>query len=460
MLRCFSDDPAGATTLHCVGRDEQAAWLERHPAHASWLDACAYRGDPGSFILLPAGDGQPPLVLATPAEGEATWALGALPLALPEGRYALADDGTARPAAAAWATGWALGAYQFDRYKPARRSPARLICRSAAQRDEASRIARATYLVRDLINTPAEDMGPMQLAAAAQDLAREFGADVEVMCGDSLLERGFPAVHFVGRASPREPRLINLRWGDPAWPKLTLIGKGVCFDTGGLDIKNHDGMFEMKKDMGGAAVVLGLAQALMAAATPVRLRVLIPAVDNAIAGNAMRPRDIVRTRAGKTVEVGFTDAEGRLVLCDALAEACTEQPDLVIDVATLTGSAKATLGSEVQALFSDDETLARDLVEVGFEVGDPLWRLPIWRGYRRRIDSPLADLSNVAKGLFADAIVATLFLSEFVPRTQRWLHLDIMAMNGLARPGRPEGGEATGLLALYTHLTRRYSANA
>jgi leucyl aminopeptidase len=332
------------------------------------------------------------------------------------------------------------------------------VWRDSAQRDEVEQIAQATYLARDLINTPAEDLGPEQLADAARKMAGQCGATIEVLAGDALLERGYPAIHLVGRSSPRPPALIDLRWGDPEAPKLTLVGKGVCFDTGGLDIKTHDGMFEMKKDMGGAAVVLGLAQALMAAATPVRLRVLVPAVDNAISGLAMRPRDIVRTRAGKTVEIGFTDAEGRLVLCDALTEACAEQPDLVIDVATLTGSAKATLGSELQAIFSDDDELAQDLVRTGFEVGDPLWRLPIWRSYRRRIDTALADMSNVAKGLFADAIVATLFLSEFVPRTQRWAHLDIMGMNSLARPGRPEGGEATGLLTLYTYLRRRYGA--
>lgn len=453
MLPCFSNDPAGATVMHLVERRDRAAWMERHPAYVPWLNACDYRADPGSHVMLPPAAGMPAAVLASPADGESTWALGALPLSLPEGRYALEVE----PGAPA-ALGWALGAYQFGRYKTPRRAPARLVWREDAQREVVEQIAQAAYLVRDLINTPAEDLGPEQLADVARHVAARYGAAIEVHAGEALLKRGYPTIHLVGRASPRPPALIDLRWGDPAAPTLTLVGKGVCFDTGGLDIKSHDGMFEMKKDMGGAAVVLGLAQVLMATGTPVRLRVLVPAVDNAIAGGAMRPRDIVRTRSGKTVEIGFTDAEGRLVLCDALAEACAEQPDLLIDVATLTGSAKAALGSELQALFSDDDELAQALVQASFEVGDPLWRLPIWRSYRRRIDSPLADMSNVARGLFADAIVATLFLSEFVPRTQRWAHLDIMAMNGLARPGRPEGGEATGLLALFTYLRRRYGA--
>lgn len=450
MLSCFSNDPRGATALHLVERTDRAAWLEQHPQHAAWLTACGHRCDPGSYVMLPSSASAPAMALATPAEGESTWRLGTLPLTLPEGRYAPVEMTPVAPAA----LGWALGAYQFTRYKTPRRAPAQLV--RLDQRDEVEHIAQAIYLARDLVNTPAEDLGPEQLVDVARDMAAKFGATIEVHLGDALLAHGYPTIHLVGRSSPRPPALIDLRWGDPDAPKLTLVGKGVCFDTGGLDIKTHDGMFEMKKDMGGAAVVLGLAQALMATATPVRLRVLVPAVDNAISGNAMRPRDIVRTRAGKTVEIGFTDAEGRLVLCDALTEACSEQPDLVIDVATLTGSAKATLGSELQALFSDDDELAQALVQTGFEVGDPLWRLPIWRPYRRRLDTAVADFSNVAKGLFADAIVATLFLSEFVPRTQRWAHLDIMAMNNLARPGRPEGGEATGLLALFTTLRRRY----
>jgi leucyl aminopeptidase len=287
-------------------------------------------------------------------------------------------------------------------------------------------------------------------------VAAAHGARCEVTEGDALIENNYPAIHAVGRASTRAPRLIDLRWGDAGAPKVTLVGKGVCFDSGGLDIKSHENMLEMKKDMGGAAVVLGLASALMAARLPIHLRVLIPAVDNAIAGNAMRPRDILRTRAGKTVEVGNTDAEGRLILCDALAEADTEAPDLLIDCATLTGAAKIALGTELQALFCDDDQAAAALLSAGSAAGDPLWRLPIWRPYRKLIDSPCADMNNVAKGSFGGAIVAALYLAEFVSAAKVWAHIDMFAANQGARPGRPEGGEATGLRALYTYITARY----
>ncbi len=455
MLPCFSSDPPSrATTLHLVSRGDFDGWRQRHPQHDGWLAHCAWRADPGSFTFLPAANDAPPSALASAADGESIWALGGLPLTLPEGLYALASD--SQLPSAAW-LGWALGAYQFDRYKAPRRAPAALIV-PQDETSETQALAAAVYLARDLINTPAEDMGPVQLCAAAREVAQRFGAEVEAIEGGELLQRGYPTIHLVCRASPRMPALIDLRWGDPAAPLVTLVGKGVCFDTGGLHIKGHEGMQEMKKDMAGAAIVLGLAQALMATAAPLRLRVLIPAVDNAIAGDAMRPRDVVRTRSGKTVEIGFTDAEGRLVLCDALSEACAEPPALVIDVATLTGSAKATLGSEVQALFCDDDALAASLVHESFEVGDPVWRLPLWRAYRKRLDSPIADFGNVAKGLFADAIVAALYLQEFVPRSQPWMHLDVMGTNPLPRPGRPEGGEATGLLALYRLLRRRWVA--
>lgn len=457
MLRCFTDDAQGATPLHLVAHDALDQWMQEHPRHAGWVSSCGWRAEPGSFLPLASDDGAANGILASVADVEPTWALGALPLTVPEGRYRLAEAPDRQRRSGAAGLGWALGAYQFDRYKRARRAPGQLALQAGSDADEIERVARAVWLARDLINTPAEDLGPAELADTARQLSVEWGAQVRVIDGAALLAE-FPSIHRVGRSSPRAPALIDLRWGDADAPRLTLIGKGVCFDTGGLDIKGHDGMFEMKKDMAGAAIVLGLAQALVGAGLRLRLRVLIPAVDNAISGNAMRPRDVIRTRSGKTVEIGFTDAEGRLVLCDALTEACAESADLVIDVATLTGSAKATLGSEVQALFTDDDALAAALVRCGVETGDALWRLPIWRAYRRRLDSPIADLSNVAKGLFADAIVATLFLSEFVPRAQRWAHLDVMGMNTTARPGRPEGGEATGLLALYRCLRERYAA--
>jgi leucyl aminopeptidase len=376
-------------------------------------------------------------------------------MALPEGAYRLdlaAHDGTATDAA----LGWALGSYGFHAYKKPKRAAANLVWPRDADQDEVERLAHSVFLVRNLINTPAEDMGPAQLADAVQAVATAHGATLRIITGDELLSQNFPTIHLVGRASPREPRLIDLRWGDEKGPKVTLVGKGVCFDTGGLDLKTHEGMLEMKKDMGGAAVTLGLANALMAAGAPIRLRLLIPAVENSVAGNAMRPRDIVRTRSGKTVEIGNTDAEGRLILCDALFEADSERPDLLIDCATLTGAARVALGPELQALFCDDDALANGLLQSGQNVGDPLWRLPLWRAYRKEIDGKCADLNNVAHSGFAGAIIAALYLAEFVSPSTRWAHIDMMASNVKARPGRPEGGEATGLRALYAFIRQRY----
>jgi leucyl aminopeptidase len=307
-----------------------------------------------------------------------------------------------------------------------------------------------------MINTPAEHMGPEELAAAVGAIAKRHGARLKVLVGDQLLEDNYPTVHIVGRASARPPRLIDLTWGDEGARKVTLVGKGVCFDTGGLDLKPRDAMLEMKKDMGGAAIMAALADALMAAGASIRLRLMIPAVENAVNGNSVRPRDIVRTRSGKTVEIGNTDAEGRLILCDALTEADRERPDLLIDCATLTGAARTALGPEVQALYCDDDAVARDLVQAGAAVEDPLWRMPLWRPYRRHLDSKCADLSNVAGNAFAGSIIAALYLSEFVSPTTPWAHLDVMASNPWPRPGRPEGGEATGLRALYAYIRQRY----
>ena len=308
-----------------------------------------------------------------------------------------------------------------------------------------------------MINTPAEDMGPEQLAEAVLAVANTHGAAANVIVGDELLRHNYPTIHIVGRASARAPRLIDLRWGDEAAPKVTLVGKGVCFDTGGLDLKPREAMLEMKKDMGGAAVTLALASALMSANTPVRLRLLIPAVENSVAGNAYRPRDIVRTRGGKTVEIGNTDAEGRLILCDALTEADSEKPDLLIDCATLTGAARVALGPELQALYCDDDAVADGLLKAGTQVADPLWRMPLWRPYRKLIDGKCADLNNVAQGTFAGSIIAALYLAEFVSTSTRWAHLDIYGSNPATKPGRPEGGEATAMRALYAYLRGRYA---
>ncbi len=318
-------------------------------------------------------------------------------------------------------------------------------------------MARAVFLARDLANTPAGDLGPEELAAAAVDVAEAAGACHRVVVGDGLLVENYPTIHAVGRASSRAPRLVDIRWGDPAAPKLTLVGKGVCFDTGGLDLKGASGMRLMKKDMGGAAIMLGLAQAIMNADLPVRLRVLLPCVENAVSGNAMRPLDIIRTRKGITVEIGNTDAEGRLILCDALAEASTEAPALLVDMATLTGAARVALGPEVAALFCNDDTVAASLLAAAAAEEDPVWRMPLWRPYRKMLDSKIADINNVSEGPHAGAITAALYLQEFVAPGIPWAHFDVMAWNPQSRPGRPEGAEATALRALYAHIAHRFA---
>ncbi len=302
-------------------------------------------------------------------------------------------------------------------------------------------------------------MGPPELAVAAAQLADKHRAFYRVIAGDTLLAENYPMIHAVGRAAGpgREPRLIDMRWGDPAAPKVTLVGKGVCFDTGGLDLKPASGMRLMKKDMGGAATILGLADAVMTARLGVRLRVLVPAVENAVAGNAIRPLDIVKTRKGLTVEIGNTDAEGRLILCDALAEADGEKPRLLIDFATLTGAARTALGPDLPALFSNDDELAEDLLRAGKAQSDPLWRLPLWADYRGMYKSKIADLNNVSESPFAGAIQAALYLEDFVSPTTPWAHIDTFAWNGTSRPGRPEGGEALGLRAAYAMIAARFS---
>ncbi|HYC14728.1 MAG TPA: leucyl aminopeptidase family protein, partial [Stellaceae bacterium] len=311
-------------------------------------------------------------------------------------------------------------------------------------------------LARDLINTPAEDMGPAELSGAAETLAGKHGARFSVLIGDELLSANYPMVHAVGRGSARAPRLIDIVWGDPKAPKLTLVGKGVCFDSGGLDLKPAQGMRMMKKDMGGAATLLGLAAAIMDARLPVRLRLLVPAVENFVSGTSIRPLDVIRTRKGLAVEIGNTDAEGRLILCDALAEADSEKPQLILDAATLTGAARVALGPELPALFANDDALAEELVAAGTAESDPLWRLPLWKPYRKLLDSKVGDLNNVSESGFAGAIIAALFMAEFVSPATPWAHIDTFAWNQATRPGRPEGGEALALRALYAALKRRF----
>jgi leucyl aminopeptidase len=384
------------------------------------------------------------------------WGLAGLSETLPPGAYRLGGvpEGTD---ASHLALGWALGTYAFDLYrKNEKKEGARLVWPEGADRGFVERLASAVCLARDLINTPASDLGPAELAEAAERVAASAGAKCRVIIGDALLAENYPTIHAVGRASNRAPRLVDITWGEASAPKVTLVGKGVCFDTGGLDLKPASGMRMMKKDMGGAAIALALGQAIMQAGLPVRLRLLLPLVENSVSGNAMRPLDIVRTRKGITVEIGNTDAEGRLILCDALAEACSENPAMLADIATLTGAARVALGPELPALFCNDDALAAGLIEGGAAEDDPLWRMPLWRPYRKMIESKAADINNVSEAPYAGAITAALYLQEFVEPEIPWAHIDVMAWNTRARPGRPEGAEAQTLRALYAHIARRF----
>jgi leucyl aminopeptidase len=457
VLAHLTSEKGDSVPITPVPRDGFTAWLvAAAEAERTWLQATGFVAEPGRIGLLPGPGGRLARVLAGVAPDDPLWSLAALPETLPEGRYALDAASWDGPTTTKATLGWALGTYAFTRYKARSRGFATLTWPARADRGEVERLAAGIFLARDLINTPAEDMGPAELAAAARSLAERTGALCSVIVGDDLLAANYPTVHAVGRASARPPCLIDLRWGDEAAPKVTLVGKGVCFDSGGLDLKPAAGMKLMKKDMGGAAILLGLASALIDAALPIRLRLLIPAVENAVSANAFRPLDVIRTRGGKTVEIGNTDAEGRLILCDALAEADSEKPALIVDAATLTGAARVALGPDLPALFCNDEALAEGLLRAGAEEADPLWRMPLWQPYRKLIDSKVADLNNVADSPFAGAVVAALYLAEFVAPTTPWAHLDVMAWNGSARPGRPEGGEAIGLRALYGHMRKRF----
>jgi leucyl aminopeptidase len=451
------NDP-GAVPITVLTKAGLAAWRESAPARErDWAAATGFTGEAGKLALVPDKNGKLGRVLAGASEDEAAmWALAGLPEALPEGIYRL-EQGPEGGDPTRLALGWALGTYAFTLYRDKKKEQrARLVWPEGADCGLAERLANAICLARDLINTPASDLGPAELAEAAVVVAENAGAKHRVITGEALLAENYPTIHAVGRASTRAPRLVDIRWGDERAPKVTLVGKGVCFDSGGLDLKPASGMKMMKKDMGGAAIMLALGQAVMAGKLPVRLRVLLPCVENAVSGNAMRPLDIVKTRKGITVEIGNTDAEGRLILCDALAEASTEKPEIIVDAATLTGAARVALGPELPALFCNDDKLAEGLIASGAAEDDPLWRMPLWRPYRKLLDSKAADINNVSDGPHAGAITAALYLQEFVEPEIPWAHLDVMAWNARARPGRPEGAEAQTLRALYAYIAGRF----
>ena len=428
---------------------------------AALAQAASFTGKAGAALVVPAADGRTEAVLFGLGQGADPMALRALPSKLTPGDYVLATSPFPIEQAA---LAFALGSYRFDRYKQAHGKPQpRLVVDDAAALAEAGRITHATALARDMVNTPANDMGPLQIETIAREIAKLHGADISVVTGDALLEAGYPAIHAVGRAAVphRAPRMIEIRWGGSgatdAAPLVALVGKGVVFDTGGLDIKPSAGMRWMKKDMGGAAHALALARLVMGADLPVRLVVLIPVVENAIAGDAMRPGDVLASRLGLTIEVGNTDAEGRLILADALARAAELQPALTIDLATLTGAARAALGPEVIPFYTADEALAAETASAASALSDPLWRMPLWAGYEPSLDSDIADLKNDPDPWAqAGSVTAALFLQRFAPKSGAWMHLDIFAWSSRGRPGWPAGAEAQAIRALYAVLKARY----
>jgi leucyl aminopeptidase len=425
------------------------------PGGCAFAEACGFEPVAGRHAFLPGPDGALAGVLFGQEDDHKPkdpFLAGKLAGVLPHGGYRFANA-PHDPRLAA--LGFGLGAYRFTRYGKSR-TKVQLEPPRSNDVDDLSRIVEAVYLARDLINTPANDMGPDELATAAKTLAARHGAEVRTVAGDDLQGQNFPLIHAVGRAAARAPCLVDLTWGDPASPKVTLVGKGVCFDSGGLDVKPDSAMLLMKKDMGGAAAVLALAHMIMDRKLRLRLRVLVPAVENSISGAAMRPLDIYRARNGLRVEVGNTDAEGRLILADALAHADEEAPDILIDIGTLTGAARVALGPDLPPFYTEDEALAADVARYGQAENDPLWRLPLWRPYDQMLDSKVADMNNIATGGFAGSIICALFLNRFVTAARSWLHFDIYGWTPSARSGRPEGGECQVARALYALLAERY----
>jgi leucyl aminopeptidase len=444
--------------IHTITTKQFNPWLKKQPdTIRNWVNVTNFSAKPGTVCYIGKDDGDVEAILLGIADQNDVWSLGYLPTILKEGIYSITNQFDKSLEALA-CIAWGLGHYQFNRYRSTS-SPfgAKLLLPDNSDYEHIFNAVTASYLVRDMVNTPTEDMGPAQLADVALNMAEEYGAKIKLIIGDELLKKGYPAIHMVGRASVSAPRLIDIQWGKKSNPHVTLIGKGVCFDTGGLDIKPSLFMRYMKKDMAGAAHVLGLARMIMSANLPIRLRVLIPAVENSVSSNAMRPGDVIKMRNGLFVEVTNTDAEGRLILADALTEASSQEPELIIDFATLTGAARVALGPEPGAIFTDCDELASEIYECSLEEQDPLWRLPIYSPYRNLLDSPVADICNAdLDSVGGGAIMAALFLKEFVPSNIKWLHLDIMAYNLKYKPSRPIGGEAMGIRAVYRYLVKKY----
>jgi len=449
-----------AHAIHLVDKNSFEDWAKTRPAEdRALLKAHGFDGKTGfAFVILPRGRDELEVVSAVAnAKSLSPWCLAKLGESLPEGTYKLAEGDPGQAA-----LGWLLAQHRFDAYRKAEeqeRGARILLTGEPAKVDPMIRQAEATVLVRELVNTPAGDLGPAELEQAVRAQADRIGAEVRVTTGDEL-SSGYPLIAAVGGAATREraPRLIEMEWGNPDHPRIAIVGKGVCFDSGGLDLKPASGMRLMKKDMGGAAHALALAVLIAGERLPIRLHLLIPAVENAVSGNALRPGDIVKSRQGLQVEIDNTDAEGRLVLADALAKAAEAKPELILDFATLTGAARVALGPDLPAMFSNDDGLAGELAASGEQIADPVWRMPLWDAYDEMLKSDIADLANASGTPMAGAVVAAMFLKRFVPEDTPWAHFDTYAWRDAAKPGRPKGGEALGLRAAFSAVTTRYQS--
>ena len=461
---CLIYETPHAKIIYLISVASYSEWLKAQTAHVqTWLKSSGFSAKNGEVALLPDSNGELSGVLVINGASN-LYALGKLPLTLPAGTYQLSDE-IALPVAERLALGWCLGADRFTRYTSAKAGknvaePAQLVLPDAAACSRVLQLAAAVTGARALVNTPAQDLGPQQLSAFVADMAQRHSATFSEVVGEELLAQNFPAIHAVGRASHRPPRLLELNWqhgkSDASTPLLVLVGKGVCFDTGGLDMKASDGMALMKKDMGGAAVAIMLAQLVMQFQLKVRLKLLVPAVENAVGPMSYRPGDVIATRSGQSVEIGNTDAEGRVVLCDALTYAVEAKPALILDFATLTGAARIALGPDLPATFCHDDELVQALILAGASVQDPLWRMPLWADYQRMIDSPIADINNAGSSRMAGAITAALYLDRFVPKAMPWVHIDTYCWNDTEQPGRPKGGACQGLRAAFTYLSARF----
>ena len=453
MTQALLNQPGG-TPLKIMNTSEFSKWQANQSSTVkNWLTSISFKGE-GVLIVPDFNDGSVSEVVFFCEDTNALWACGDLSSILPAGEYLLVNKADVNKHAA---ISFALGCYDFTPYKKSKAIDVKIAIADENLFSEVVNYVTGVNLVRDLVNTPAGDMMPQHLAEIMSDMAEEFGGEFNQIVGDELLEENYPTIHAVGRASANKPRLLDLRWGDKTAPKVTLVGKGVCFDSGGLDLKPAAGMRLMKKDMGGAAHVLGLAHMIMAFKLPICLRVLVPAVENAVSDNALRPGDVIKTRKGITVEIDNTDAEGRLVLCDALAEAVTEKPDTLIDFATLTGACRVALGTELPGFFSDDKEMVAGIVAAGDKIQDPVWHLPLHKPYKDLLKSNVADMTNCASGPFGGAITAALYLQEFVEEQTSWVHFDVMAWNIRKLPGRPMGGEAFAVRTMLQYLQDKYA---